>query len=212
MAKRRSKNSLFGEIAYRVSGLAGFGIFVASYQLRLFDSFSPSEQILFPTLLAVAGMFGCAIIFLMIQRAIDRNRKGVQTFDFEQPATTKHQQATQFEHETAKLIQALTGKQTEVVGGSGDGGIDIKVYDNKRKLVGIVQCKHLQPNKTVYPTYIRELNSVRHYHHINIAYLVTTGRFSNKSYDLAKDLGVRLIDGERLKKLRKQVAQPEPVR
>lgn len=81
------------------------------------------------------------------------------------------------------------------------------MYGEKHKLVGIVQCKHLQSNKTVYPAYIRELNTVRHYNHVNIAYLVTTGRFSKNSYKLAKELGVRLIDGERLKKLQKQVAQ-----
>jgi len=191
MAKQSKSAKLLGEILYRLSVLIGLGCFVAG--IKLFDGVvESSQQLLFSAIFAGVGMVGSAMIFLIIKKSITTRRRGVQNFNFEQPATTRHEVATQFEYDVAKLIQQLTGKQTEVVGGSGDGGIDVKVYNKKRKLVGIVQCKRLNPNKAVYPAYIRELNSVRHYHHVNIAYLVTTGRFSDKSYQLAKELGVRL--------------------
>lgn len=220
MAKRRKQTTLFGEIAYRLSVLAGLAGFIGG--IFLFDSPDSDQTMLYAAFLGGGAMFGTSVLLLMLRSAVSTHPKSNRIYDFDesaatrlQPATefsfeestmTKQQLATQFEYDVAQLIQRLTGKRTEVVGGSGDGGIDINVYNDNGRLVGIVQCKHLQENKTVYPAYIRDLNTVRHYHHVNIAYLVTTGRFSNESYQLANDLGVRLIDGNRLQQLQQQVS------
>jgi len=126
-------------------------------------------------------------------------------FNFEDnPPVPKNQKAQQFEHDVAALIQQLSGNRTEVVGGSGDGGIDIKVFNGDNRLVGIVQCKLLAKGKSVFPSHIRDLNTVKHYNHVNTAYLVTTGQFSDDSRNLAKELGIRLIDGDELQRLRQQ--------
>jgi len=128
------------------------------------------------------------------------------TFAFDD-VTSHTRTPSEFEQEVAALIQVLSGYRTVVAGGAGDGGVDIEVYDKQSKLVGVVQCKRYAPHRTVPPAHIRELNSVRHYYHVNIAYLVTTGQFSTSSYALAKELGIRLIDGAQLEKLRQQATK-----
>lgn len=125
-------------------------------------------------------------------------------FNFEDNPLSKNQKAQEFEHDVAALIQELSGNRTEVVGGSGDGGIDIKVFNTDNRLVGVVQCKLLAKGKSVFPSHIRDLNTVKHYNHVNTAYLVTTGHFSDDSRNLAKELGIRLIDGDELQRLRQQ--------
>ncbi|MAU08219.1 MAG: hypothetical protein CL607_00235 [Anaerolineaceae bacterium] len=177
--------------------------------------------------LCSVGWFVLALIFLpnSLNKKIAHNKStdtiykpDTPTFDFDIQISDesfadiphKKQTPTEFEHEVAGLIHHISGKRAEVVGGAGDGGIDIKVFSKKNRLVGVVQCKMYSPNRTVNPSAIRDLNTVRHYNHVNIAYLVTTGRFSNTSYELAKELGIQLIDGESLNHIRHRVKQHKP--
>jgi hypothetical protein len=207
MAKRRRKRSNWrGELASRVGILAAFIAFMQG--LRIFEGMDSQTRLLFSGVLGIGAFLGTAIILLFVFSLFSRSKSKIEaTFDFDTPPPSKQKAATDFEYEVAGLIHNLTDKRTEVVGGSGDGGIDIKVYDENDRLVGIVQCKNNAPGKFVYPAYIRDLNTVRHYHHVNIAYLVSTGRFSEESQKLAQQLGVKLIDGEALKKLRKKAIQ-----
>jgi len=107
-----------------------------------------------------------------------------------------------FEHEVAWLINVTTDQKAIVTGGAGDGGVDIKVYSGKR-LVGIVQCKRYDPNSTLPPGYIRELYAAKQQHGVRTAYLVTTARFGAQAHVQAKALGIQLIDGEKLIRMRK---------
>jgi hypothetical protein len=111
-----------------------------------------------------------------------------------------------FEYEVAAIIQAKTGLRAEVCGGKGDGGVDIRVYRRER-LVGIVQCKRYDPTKTLPPAFVRELVTVRDEENVEIAYLVTTGRFSDETRAFARRRGVRLMDGETLEASRQGVTQ-----
>lgn len=206
MARRsRKKKTLLDEIFERfiLAGFAG-GFFLGIYTFKGSDA-----QALFTQSLLLGTVFGgialvIAVLIMRIQNS--RKPKAESTFDFEDGSSTKWKRATEFEYEVAQLIQRLTNKKTEVVGGAGDKGIDIKVLDGNR-LVGIVQCKNLAPNKSVYPSHIRDLNTVKHYNQVNIAYLVSTGKFSEESYRLAKELGVRLIDGKALHRMRSEMVR-----
>lgn len=209
MAKRRKKSNSLLEVGYRVSMLAGLGGLAGG--LQLFDGIDPIQQLLLAVVTCMVAALGTMFVFLMINNALEQRRKNNQTFEFDQPVEDRRQTATKFEHDVAALIQQLTKKRTEVVGGAGDGGIDIKVFGEKRRLVGIVQCKHYSPDKVIPPAHIRDLNTVKHSNHVNIAYLVTTGRFSDKSHKLAKQLGVRLIDGDGLKALQKKLMKSEAI-
>lgn len=197
MAKK-SKKSAVDELRNGISALTWLGVTAVSIEQFGIDitSIESSVKTFGPGVLAAAG------VYFIITLLFDRKPKVEMTFDFDEAPPTRHKAATQFEYDVAGLINAMTGKRTQVVGGKGDGGIDIKVYDEKNSLVGVVQCKNVSQNKTVPPAYIRDLNSARHYHHVNIAYLVTTGRFSDQSHELARKLGVKLIDGQALKRMR----------
>jgi hypothetical protein len=107
-----------------------------------------------------------------------------------------------FEQEVAWLINVLTRNKAVVVGGSGDGGIDIKVFDRKERLVGIVQCKRYNPDSVLPPGYVRELHSVKLSNGVGTATLVTTARFSDQTRQDAKELGIDLVDGSKLTQLK----------
>ncbi|MBI1256311.1 MAG: hypothetical protein GC204_02465 [Chloroflexi bacterium] len=223
-SKAEKKRLLAVDIAYRVAGLAGLGVFL----LILFNNPGDKPVEFQNNIISATIVF--MVVFVIIYFPLYAILKFIfvpkttPTFDFnESPVSkrgraygvsaSKRERATEFEHDVASLIYQITGRRTEVVGGSGDGGIDIKVYENG-KWIGIVQCKNLAPGKFVYPSYIRDLNTVKHYHQVRTAYLVSTGLFSDSSRQLAKDLGVRLIDGNELKQLRRKAIaksqRPDP--
>jgi HJR/Mrr/RecB family endonuclease len=198
---RRKKTDLRSEIIYRLSLLAAIGGLFGG--LRLFEALK-LDSILTFTLSgasAIVAAFATTIVLSLLFRP---KPKIEATFDFDEAPPSRQKAATEFEYEVAGLIHKMTGKRTEVVGGSGDGGVDIKVYEADGRLLGVVQCKNLASNKTVHPTYIRDLNTVRHYHQVKTAYLVSTGRFSEDSQKLAQQLGIKLIDGTALTRLRKK--------
>lgn len=130
-----------------------------------------------------------------------------QTLDFTPkvqkttPSKPRKTTGRDFEHEVAGIISAATGNRAEVVGGAKDGGIDIQVFNKAGRLVGIVQCKDY-PNRTVPPAYVRELATVKLRANVGIAYLVTSGKFSPETKRTAEELGIRLLDGDALKRLK----------
>lgn len=212
---RRRKNKAqkaISEIAYQLTMLVWVGVFIFIIMNRdiyglLTAEFGDMNAILAAAVISTIAMFIAAAVIGLLSGEIIRRfvPKPDTTFDFsENPDGAKT--PTDFEYEVAAIISTLTGNRAEVVGGSGDGGVDIKVFNGK-KLVGVVQCKQLSPNKAVRPGYIRELKAVKHYHHVDKAYLVSTGYFTPKSINLAKELGVSIIDGERLQKMRRKVRQ-----
>ncbi len=149
--------------------------------------------------IVVGGLFSGILSSILIKNVPAAKADTSFMFD-DMPLTSLS--PTDFEREVARLIENLTRRKTVVCGGKGDGGIDIKVYGAQGDLVGIVQCKRLSSHKLVPPAHIRELNTVKHQSQVNTAYLVTTGRFSPDSLELGKKLGIRLIGGEELQKMR----------
>lgn len=107
---------------------------------------------------------------------------------------------TQFEYLVAELIEAK-GFHPRVVGGRGDGGVDIEVYGQQGTLIGIVQCKRYDPNKALPPTFVRELAAVRYRTGVKKAYLATSTYFSEQTHYEAAQLGIELVSGDDLRKM-----------
>lgn len=112
----------------------------------------------------------------------------------------------EFEHLVARVFEKLCtagGKpvKAQVVGGAGDQGIDIKLWDSSNMLVGIVQVKRYNPNKTLDPNHLRAFDSVRRRTGVRKAYLVTTARFGAATIAEARDIKINLIDGQLFKQL-----------
>jgi len=116
---------------------------------------------------------------------------------------------SELEHEVAWLFERLwemkgNKVRTEVFGSAGDGGIDIKVFDDTGTLIAIVQVKRFKPDIMVAPIYLRDLDSVKRRLGVRSAYLVTTGKFSQETQNLADQWNIKLIDGDQLAYLRIQ--------
>ncbi len=212
--KQRRLRKDMAEIASKLSVLVFLAVWWAflvhpPFTTLLAERFGGINAMVAAAGIAFIAMLIFAIVFAFILSKLANLVSPVyQTskgFDFE--ITSEDLTPKGFEKEVAALINRLTGHQTVVTGGGGDGGIDIKVYNQQKRLIGIVQCKRFAANKALPPAYIRDLNTAKHYNHVNIAYLVTTGRFTQKSVKLAKELGIRLIDGAELKRMKRKAQQ-----
>jgi hypothetical protein len=115
-----------------------------------------------------------------------------------------NERAKLFEHEVASIFNVGTAWRAVVAGGSGDGGVDILLFEGNR-VVGVVQCKMYKG--VVPPMFVRELATVRQVHNAKIAYLVTTGYFSDSTREEAKRLNIKLVDHEKLQELRQKARQ-----
>jgi restriction system protein len=116
---------------------------------------------------------------------------------------TAVQSPHEFEREVAWLINTLTEQKAVVTGKSGDGGVDIKVYKGKA-FVGIIQCKKYNDRRALSPSHVRELYAVRERFDVPIAYLVTTAYFTDATEREAKELGIKLVDGNELNVMRRK--------
>jgi len=137
----------------------------------------------------------------------DKNEKNA---DLKTPKLQNYQYHSmtpdEFEEHVAWVITNSTPYSAKRVGGSGDGGIDVEVFKGHRR-VGIIQCKRYEPTKSLPPSFIRELATVRAMADVETAYLVTNAKFSKQSRETAKTLGIRLIDGEKLKQIDTKLKQ-----
>lgn len=97
----------------------------------------------------------------------------------------------QFEERIQYLLRDLGWERVERVGGSGDGGVDLRaVYRGQRY---IVQCKRY--NGRVGPKYLRDLEGARHHEHADRALLVTTGHFTQQGVAWVRGKPIDLWDG-----------------
>ncbi len=129
------------------------------------------------------------------------------SFEFDLRSTTAYRD---FEREVAYLIHKQTGLRTEVVGGAGDQGIDIKVYDGQQRLVGVVQCKNYATNAVIGPSIVREMIGVKQVTGARTAYLVTSARFSETARQLAEQYKIKLMDGNDLAEIRARANLARP--
>ena len=94
-----------------------------------------------------------------------------------------------FEHEMASLFR-LAGFQAEVTKASGDGGIDIILTRDQRRVA--VQCKRYQ--KDVGPHVIRDLWGTMHHQGYEEGCIVTTAYFTQGVKDFARGKNIYLIN------------------
>ena len=103
---------------------------------------------------------------------------------------------SEFEQEVAWVFGKLSNLQTEVVGKSNDGGIDVKAYDATGTLAAIIQAKRYDEQKALNPGFLRELDSCKRRMGVARAYLVTTAHFSPEVRQQAEEMHIDLVDGQ----------------
>lgn len=101
----------------------------------------------------------------------------------------------EFERYVANVF-AASGYAVRVVGGSGDGGVDVRVWRDGWS--GIVQCKRYRPDRTLGPAAVRELIGTRSHERARHAWLATTATLSPAARSLARDEGVVVLDARAL--------------
>lgn len=155
--------------------------------------------------LLLLGIGLLAVVVGLVLLVVESRRRPASTFAFRPQVPAYQLTPTEFEHEIARLITLTTPYRAEAVGRAGDRGVDVKVYKG-RQLIGIVQCKRFAPDKALAPLYVRELDTIKRRHGVSVAYLATTARFSSDTRQLARQLGINLIDGAAIEAMRAKAA------
>ena len=81
-----------------------------------------------------------------------------------------------------------------------DGGVDIWMQKKsimKRSITAIVQCKRYD-DAMVTIKVLREMYGLMHEHNVDLAYIVTTSRFTKECYKFIEGKDIKLIDGNKL--------------
>lgn len=113
-------------------------------------------------------------------------------------------QHKKLEYAIAGLIMVTSGCKTTVVDGK-HRGVDIEVYRGIRK-IGIVGVMRPGSEQSI-QSHIRDLSQHKADMSLRTAYLVSTGDFDDKARSYAAKLGVSLIDGAALKRMRAYARQ-----
>jgi len=113
----------------------------------------------------------------------------------------------EFQKFVANLFKKLGFVNVKVGPPTADGGIDISM--EQRTDIGsicfIVECKH-HPRSTIGRPVVQKLHSaVMHTPVLDKGIIVTSGRFSSQAIKYAEEVGIELIDIEKLKELGRKV-------
>lgn len=106
----------------------------------------------------------------------------------------------EFEFLCKTLLEKM-GFETVTTKASGDGGIDLIVYNHQPILSGkyIIQCKRY--SGSVGEPIIRDLYGVVTSERANKGILITSGYFTSSAIKFANDKPIELIDGNKLNAL-----------
>ena len=106
----------------------------------------------------------------------------------------------EFEEMVAELIVPLGYSNVRVVGGAADLGVDVLCRDRQGRKVAI-QCKRYQRSNDVSSPEVQKFIGSMVVHQAERGIIVTTSTFSAPARDLARDQGIRLIDGAELTRM-----------
>ena len=116
----------------------------------------------------------------------------------------------EFEDLTGKILEVNGFHDVQIVGGSGDLGVDIFAWDQFGYKHG-VQCKRYAPGNTVGSQAIQTFIGMMLFHHqVQKGIFVTTSTFSRPAIDLAAQHDIQLIDGNELIELLKRLQHITP--
>lgn len=202
-SRRGRKATPMTDLARIFAGIVGLASYFGLYNLKVeaLTSFGIAFVAAF-----IVFIFVGTTIYRREKRYVESllNDKNGKTPESETPIEHEYKyhkmKPEEFEEHVAWIITNSTSYSAKRVGGSGDGGVDIEVFKGHRK-VGVIQCKRYKPSKSLPPSFIRELATVRAIANVETAYLVTNAKFSKQSRETAKTLGIRLIDGKKLRQI-----------
>ena len=113
----------------------------------------------------------------------------------------------EFQKFVANLFKQLGFVNVELGPPTADGGIDISIEE--KSTIGhmrfVVECKH-HPEKAIGRPVVQKLHSaVMHTPTLDKGIIVTSGHFSSQAIRYAEEVGIELIDIEKLEELARKV-------
>jgi hypothetical protein len=201
VARRRRA---FQDVGTQISAFVGVGVFIVIGLMTLDNN---PNAIYLAGAGAVVAFVGMELFFRFVIRRTVKSRESA-ALDFDdvpsEPAA-KPKRGDEFEREVAKLIEQTSSKSKLTQLTQGEGGIDVKVLDAATsKLVGVIKCAVIGEDSVINAGQIQALNKARLRFGVSVAYFITNGYFSDDSHDVAKQLNIRLIDGDGLTSLRRK--------
>ena len=148
-------------------------------------------------------LVGIAVVVVFISIAIndEKRRQANQRLEMLRNSllsTVDLMTGAQFERYFAQLLRLRGHRSVQVVGGAGDGGVDV-LATTPDGAQAAYQCK--RQKTTVSVQVVRQLlGSVTHEHPGRIPHLVTNATLTKPAADLAKSSGVRVVDRRELGK------------
>jgi Holliday junction resolvasome RuvABC ATP-dependent DNA helicase subunit len=127
-----------------------------------------------------------------------------------QPKNLNSLSGVEFEEFITQLLRVM-GFQTQMTKASGDGGIDIVAILDKPIIGGryLFQCKRLGPDSLVGAPTVREFyGAVTADRKASKGILITNSGFSIQAKEFAADVGIELVDGQRLGNLLAEYGNP----
>lgn len=192
VSKRRRKSS-------RSSGISGgwialfLGMFLAITILRFLIQFLQTPSGLVSLIVVIA--LAIAFFVWRKQRREQRERERIARLQTLGDILTLT--PLEFEQLTGKILTSWGYHKVQIVGGSGDLGVDVIAYDQQRNKIA-VQCKRYAPGNSVGSPAIQTFFGMMVHHQAQRGLFVTTSTFTQPAINLANARGIMLIDGNRL--------------
>jgi restriction endonuclease Mrr len=145
----------------------------------------------------------------------ERDRQEIESYEKERIARMKSLgdilvlTPKEFEELTGRILEANGFHDVQIVGGSGDLGVDLFAWDQLGYKYA-VQCKRYAPGNTVGSLAIQTFFGMMFHHQVHKGIFVTTSSFSQPAIDLANQRDIQLIDGNQLIDLIKNLQQSLP--
>lgn len=114
----------------------------------------------------------------------------------------------QFERLVAEWFHRQGYQVAETGGGGPDGGIDLTLWKDGRK--ELVQCKHWKRRQVTVAT-VREMWGLLGHHKAHAVWIVCTGAFTPDAAAFAAGKPIRLVSGEELGNLMRQMADTDSI-
>lgn len=151
---------------------------------------------------AFAGALSLAFAYRRLRRLWQRHRRAEWARGMEDLSRLRSLSPSEFEAFTAAAFERR-GWRVEIVGreGRADGGLDLLIRKRGRRVV--VQCKRYAAR--VGAPVIRETVGVMMHHRAHGAFVVGLSGFTRAAQDWAKGKPVRLIDGNQLLRVLREI-------
>lgn len=150
----------------------------------------------------IAPWFAGVIIFIWLLAEISKWLESSKFETLNSPDKIRYLEWPQFERMVSEAFRRQGYKVEQSGGPNPDGGVDQRLRKDGK--LTLVQCKHWKQWK-VGVNVVREILGVVTFEGAQSGIVVTSGRFTQEAQDFARKADVRLIDGQELLRMFREV-------